>query len=955
MHRSLLSFCVLLAFLNTRAQPVYHDIESNHSRVDPEWIAGFSSGGFCWAYDIIADKDGNTYSTGYFKRYLSVEADSLSIVPDCKNRYDCSEHLFLIKRNPAGKILWTIHTLGNCRPQSLLLDPKGNLLLLGLQQSTTITYHRGDSLIHTQNGSQGHDIFLCRIDTSGQILKSQLLTPEGKSEYPGSMVTDHEGNLYIGGVRNYRTKRDPSYVQRSYLLMKLDKDWKTDWVMHGDTLGQSQINGIAIHKNRLYAVGSFSREVSFGQGDTLRYSREDQIPFVSGWKLNGKNLWAKDSVGPFRSAVMSHVVCDRKGNVFAWGGSSYSYSMLARFSHDGELIWTRSQRGKASIYCEKMRIDDQDRLYLGGEGYGSVFESNGNREFSFKGVGGTDPFLASYNTEGELLWMKAYGGKGTDYCKSFCISDSTLHTFGWSNNHMNFHRKVSRANSGYAFYQAAFSLALLEKDRSQEIMEKPEPPKPEFPHISRSDCSCEGKPGPKISFAQRIVDLLEYPEFQKATGWSALPGDSSYEHIFFHRLQNSTSYSSSFYSMNLIGFRPAQLLAPDSAFVLSLFNCPTEDRKQLQEFTLNYEYPMRRYQHGYTPDNFDHSAEAYLDILRTVFHVDDREFLLEALFDNPYWEYGQLQDSILAKYGWDFSNSREPEDMVAALIDSLETNSIECNRFLLDLLILQSPDRHPVTPTETRYLEDLFFRHHVRLEQIDLLVYPAFRAQFSEAVIRVRSTGNLLREWDPIRSVPVKDENNRYIPASFLLHCKNLEYNSREGFSYELKNSCFRRALIGETGVLMDAENVRMLTGLKEERGVSAYSYQLRNADSSIRIISPESRPRQDIKPQKEFRGLEIGECRLFLDFMDQKLAVKGTHFAIAPHFLTGTILLEAVPLQNDDYGQTRDTLEINGEPLIVSIEDIEAEFRAMGFHRVRAYYLNGTLQVAVLLKDAAD
>ncbi|MFO7656773.1 MAG: hypothetical protein R6W78_06875, partial [Bacteroidales bacterium] len=95
--------------------------ESANVRMDPEWVQTYEAGGFSWAYDILADVYGNTYSTGYFSRYLKLD-DEKSIEPTTKCSARCPDTYFLMKHDPLGNLLWVRYGNGNSRPARLALD-----------------------------------------------------------------------------------------------------------------------------------------------------------------------------------------------------------------------------------------------------------------------------------------------------------------------------------------------------------------------------------------------------------------------------------------------------------------------------------------------------------------------------------------------------------------------------------------------------------------------------------------------------------------------------------------------------------------------------------------------------------------------------------------------------------------------------------------------------------------
>ena len=74
----------------------YKKKESPNIRIDPDWVTSNRAYGFVWAYDVVADNQGNTYATGYFKNGLHVQGQEV-ISPKCKGRSSCGDIFFLMK------------------------------------------------------------------------------------------------------------------------------------------------------------------------------------------------------------------------------------------------------------------------------------------------------------------------------------------------------------------------------------------------------------------------------------------------------------------------------------------------------------------------------------------------------------------------------------------------------------------------------------------------------------------------------------------------------------------------------------------------------------------------------------------------------------------------------------------------------------------------------------------
>lgn len=582
--RCIVLFITLFFCAFAFAQP-YKEIETNNVRIDPDWVETFKSSGFCWAYDILVDDTGNTYSCGYFKNALIV-GDSVLTSKNSSGGTG-QESSFLIKRNTSGKLLWMLQIGGNNRPNSLKFGKDGSIILLGLQQAE-YSYIIEPSGKETQLHREGNGrIFIARISTDGSLIKAVSL-PNESPQYGHDIKEDSKGNWYIAGEENFRRPDRPSYVQNRFLLIKLNADWEIEWVQRGDTAQTSGFSSLVLIGKDIYTGGSYHQSLKIDQFQLDR-KKQEQYPLLIKWNSNGKALWVRDELSTYPTGHVSNLVKDSKGNIYAWAGSSYSYAMLAKFDSNGEKLWTIEQKGKASVYTEKMLIDSKDRLYLCGQSYGNVFGSTNGETYSSKTKGGTDPYLASYSNEGVLLWIKVYGGKGTDYCKSIAINDSNLYSFGWTNTTMDFFNKQFTGR-GYTFYTAKFQLkdlAFMDKTVHRQPLDTAE----KWPKVNQQSCECESEPNAKIGYASTVKGLLSYERFQELTGWSVVGGDSIYNKLFYVNFQSSVGYSESIYSLRLISFKPILLESPGRTYRVELNSCYNQSRHRDLSLTLRYSEP----------------------------------------------------------------------------------------------------------------------------------------------------------------------------------------------------------------------------------------------------------------------------------------------------------------------------------------------------------------------------
>ena len=583
--------------------------ESTNVRMDPEWVKTYEAGGFSWAYDILADAYGNTYSTGYFKRNLQL-GDGKWLEPS-NSGYDT---YFLMKHDPLGNLLWVRYGNGNSRPARLALDQYGDVWVVGNDYGTSTAFTTSNESVMTlkKEPASSTGAFVLRYNPRGDLLNAFMI-PGGENFDVNDLFVDHKGNFLVAGSYQYRNYERRSEVRRSYLLMKFKPDFSPVWELRGDTIGQSNLQGVCADKQgNVYATGGFNHQIRLSN-KTLNTKGSDAIAFVIKLNSNGRIKWVQDSLGTFRIGSGKNIVCDSRGDVCLMTSTSYSLNLISKINRNGSIAWSHTIRGKASNYFERLLIDDEDRLYLCGQGYGTIFETTKGNTLAYKSVGGTDPFIACYNNDGALLWLRAAGGKRTDYLKSIAISHGKLYAFGWFGGEMNFRDTLLKSRSGYVFWQARFDIELM--SRMDIVVPSALAEVPPDTIFDLQNCTCTRRPEERTSvFYNSMESMFSYDQFKQITGWRSPYPDYSFRSVFFKNLQFSTGFQSGFYSLVAIGLRkPITFVHPAGTYAINFTPCTHNLHRYEVPMTVSVDRRRSQYDSESEPEEDDQSVRVIFD------------------------------------------------------------------------------------------------------------------------------------------------------------------------------------------------------------------------------------------------------------------------------------------------------------------------------------------------------
>ncbi|WP_395750535.1 SBBP repeat-containing protein [Prosthecobacter sp.] len=130
--------------------------------------------------------------------------------------------------------------------------------------------------------------------------------------------------------------------------------------------------------------------------------------------------------GGAKSDKTRAVTFDREGNVFMAGeatddgtfgdqkrtGLGSTDFFLTKVSPDGKFLWVRSLGGSLVDRGYGVATDPAGNIYVTGHYQSTDAQANGHL---LPNAGDYDVFIAKYDTQGALLWIKTAGGKGYDY------------------------------------------------------------------------------------------------------------------------------------------------------------------------------------------------------------------------------------------------------------------------------------------------------------------------------------------------------------------------------------------------------------------------------------------------------------------------------------------------------------------------------------------------------------
>ena len=279
------------------------------------------------------------------------------------------------------------------------------------------------------------DIWLTRVSSTGETEWITILGGPG-GEQAFRIVPDDEGNVFVSGTfeetLTHASWELSSRGQRDAFLAKFDALGRLVWIVQAGGTGTDRGIGITIDGDGcVYWSGAFERLGQFGEhGKVEKTSVGRTDTFVAKYTKDGELEWVETAGGPNRD-IATGVAIDASGQLFLTGVTSGFTSLpqdamrgafsgfedifLARYTSTGELEWMMYSGGPAFDAANGIAVDPQGRVYITGYFEDSAhFNSTSQKMAEHTDGIAFDVFLAQYNQEGVLNWVRTGGGERWD-------------------------------------------------------------------------------------------------------------------------------------------------------------------------------------------------------------------------------------------------------------------------------------------------------------------------------------------------------------------------------------------------------------------------------------------------------------------------------------------------------------------------------------------------------------
>ena len=390
---------------------------------------------------IAADAAGNSCVAGVFDTTATFGTGA-----SVTTLFGSGQEMFVAKYAPDGSLLWANRGGGASSSDwglAVDVDAVGNCYVTGYFHGLA-SFEGGGNVINLQSspnpfGSNAINSFLAKYDPSGLILWAKAgHGPDGVFGY--AVAVEDSGVSHVAGTfRQMASFGDGGAAinltaTSAMYLASYDANGTLLDATIGARAGNSPPADFSIDLDAAgnrYVAGHFAG-AAFGKpgGATILLNPfgGGLDAFVAKYDSTGEVLWAKRA-GSNQADVASGLGVDAAGNsyVTGWYRNTATFGedsvpivlttpalqpniFVAKYDSGGALVWAKQAGAPSYDASEGLALDRRGNSYISGFFSNTATFGEGTNVQSITSSGSFDIFLAKYDSDGALVWVRGAGG-----------------------------------------------------------------------------------------------------------------------------------------------------------------------------------------------------------------------------------------------------------------------------------------------------------------------------------------------------------------------------------------------------------------------------------------------------------------------------------------------------------------------------------------------------------------
>ncbi|MCE3229783.1 MAG: hypothetical protein K0S32_4334 [Bacteroidetes bacterium] len=274
-------------------------------------------------------------------------------------------------------------------------------------------------------------------------------------DYGYGVVSDASGNAYVAGKFEQNAVFETSTLtcagNHDAFIAKYLSDGTLDWIRRAGGVNGDYAWSLSTDGTNLYVTGEiegFNDIIAFQNSTITLTTAGDNDIFIAKYDMGGNLIWAKREGGGKSERGMG-VANDAAGNVYVCGhitdtsnfngttapGYGGKDIFVAKYDMNGNFQWARVAGSTGRDEAKSVKVDASGNVYICG-----LFSNN--TTFGAQTLtctpGYFDAFIAKYDANGTLQWVKKSGGDYDDVAWALDIDQNKLYVTGEFNAYATF-------------------------------------------------------------------------------------------------------------------------------------------------------------------------------------------------------------------------------------------------------------------------------------------------------------------------------------------------------------------------------------------------------------------------------------------------------------------------------------------------------------------------------------
>ncbi len=366
-----------------------------------------------------------------------------------------------------------------------------------------IDTHVGPGIDDGPNGTSQVNVLVYDHQGSDTISSVVVESPElfsGVSELQYSTVIGENNWLYTGSIQN-ETGLDDVTVP---LLVRVDDNqpdgnlgyvsaWDVSdinlrellgWVKVFGDVNKDTLRRIAVdNSGNIIITGLFGGTVDFidGIGEEVRTAEGLCDAFICKFTPDGDLIWVRTYGGPgddrghavaidsgdniYVAGLFMHTVDFDPGTGFETRTSAGVFDpYVCKYSTDGQFQWVQAWGSSGDDRARGVGVDEDWNVYVTGHIRQTVDLDPGPGVMNYTSAGQTDNYISKFDTTGDFIWAKAWGGSSQEASNSIQVDipGQCLYVTGQFSEWVDFDpgdgEEILVSNGGYDCFVSRFNL-----------------------------------------------------------------------------------------------------------------------------------------------------------------------------------------------------------------------------------------------------------------------------------------------------------------------------------------------------------------------------------------------------------------------------------------------------------------------------------------------------------------